>query len=385
MDESPAHLSEAQQQDKVQSFFGTWLGERNSRLRRFKFFVTGVAIPLICLLCSEMLMSTPTQPWQSGELEHHMVLLLVWPANGPFLPLILYSAVCMAWWTIKPNSAERLIVRFGIYTGVILSIHFLVVLAVATSTLPMILIAAPIYAFGLATVAFTVSYLWRRGKRFSIKHLIGLTAIVGIVAALARRDPQIQRTLMGTIASVTFALVAGPMLNLVTYIRAAIEVRRSGTNGQRLLVFSGIAWLVAWAGAWRASIELMFIEYAKLPTTNPNCYVSSAAAHGHRRFVGAAIQNGTTANMQMCRLKLLEFGLRAASPLLHRSIRETYDMYGPLLAKTCRQNVWFADTTYLLLKPIEYIAVGIQLFSNISEADVRRLYFREENCRETRS
>ena len=42
-------------------------------------------------------------------------------------------------------------------------------------------------------------------------------------------------------------------------------------------------------GAWRMSLLVVFEEYAKLPTSPPpsDCYVATAAARGHRRWVRA--------------------------------------------------------------------------------------------------
>ena len=45
-----------------------------------------------------------------------------------------------------------------------------------------------------------------------------------------------------------------------------------------------VAWLAAWLGAWRGSLLWMLHEYSRLPMSPPDdCYVSTAAARGHRR------------------------------------------------------------------------------------------------------
>ncbi|MEK6234867.1 MAG: hypothetical protein N2C14_09155, partial [Planctomycetales bacterium] len=62
-------------------------------------------------------------------------------------------------------------------------------------------------------------------------------------------------------------------------------------------IFCVTAWFGVYLAAWRQSVQLMLIEYSKLPTEPPGCYVATAAAKGHARFVGArstAFANGET-------------------------------------------------------------------------------------------
>ena len=79
-------------------------------------------------------------------------------------------------------------------------------------------------------------------------------------------------------------------------------------------------------------------------------------------------------NRQMCRLKFLEFALLAFSPRLHRRIRSFYDLFGPKAAKICQRNVWFSDATYVLLKPIEFVALILSMFAGISRVDMDGVY-----------
>lgn len=79
---------------------------------------------------------------------------------------------------------------------------------------------------------------------------------------------------------------------------------------------------------------------------------SSAAAHGHHWLVRAESAAGGSAavNLQMRRLKLLEFALAAACPRLHRFARRSYNRLGPPLARICRRTAWLADAAYAALE-----------------------------------
>jgi hypothetical protein len=37
-------------------------------------------------------------------------------------------------------------------------------------------------------------------------------------------------------------------------------------------------------------------------------------------------------------------------------------------------NVWFADATYIMLKPIEYAAITVRMASGISAGDVNKIH-----------
>jgi hypothetical protein len=76
----------------------------------------------------------------------------------------------------------------------------------------------------------------------------------------------------------------------------------------------------------------------------------------------------------MRRLKFLELALQAAYPALHRRLRRIYDRVGPKLAARCRQHVWWADVTYVLLKPAEFLAEAIRTLGGVKAQQVAALY-----------
>jgi hypothetical protein len=139
--------------------------------------------------------------------------------------------------------------------------------------------------------------------------------------------------------------------------------RHSGAERLRFSLaqlFGLLAWLAAYLGAWRTSFIWMLQEYARLPTTAPTgCYISTAAARGHRWLVrseACVSRDGSVhrVNDQMRFLKAGELLLTSVSPSAHRACRWVYDRVGPLLAAALVHPV-LADVAYLLLKPPEWL------------------------------
>lgn len=106
----------------------------------------------------------------------------------------------------------------------------------------------------------------------------------------------------------------------------------------------------------------MLEEYAKLPTA-PGCYIATAAARGHRRFVGARLYFAAdgrrfAVNDQLCRLKCFELILAHCLPRAHRVCRGAYDRLGPPAAALLAHPL-LADAAYLLLKPAEWASLAL--------------------------
>lgn len=177
-------------------------------------------------------------------------------------------------------------------------------------------------------------------------------------------------------------IAAAPTLNAVTYVRVSVIAtsRAAQSLGKTQKLFAGrgiaiiVAWCLSWVVSWKLAIDVMLLEYSKLPMTDPNCYVSSAAASGHRRFVGAECSGNGIVNRQMQRLKFLEFALATAFPRCHKFVRLIYNSIGPKLACYCALNVWFADVTFWALKPIEWAAVCVRVVSGVSPKRVEEIY-----------
>lgn len=223
----------------------------------------------------------------------------------------------------------------------------------------------------------------RYARRFTIRHLLVLTAAVAVLIALAKLMEIPARSLLYIFANAAmYVAMATPALCAIAYARASIMIAQQTEQTTRLeyRVVAAITWLLCWAGTWKLAVDIMLAEYAKLPVTDPNCYVSNAAAHGHPRLVGSAerLPGGQPINLQMRRLKYLEIALKAASPRLHRSVRHVYDRLGPPLARQCQRCVWFADATYLLLKPLEYLAESLRWLTKVHPSSLDCLYHSTE-------
>ncbi|NBD36231.1 MAG: hypothetical protein GVY30_09575, partial [Chloroflexi bacterium] len=103
--------------------------------------------------------------------------------------------------------------------------------------------------------------------------------------------------------------------------------------------------------------------YAALPTSPPDCYIATAAAHGHPRFVQSkriidARGQAMWINPQVRYLKCAELALRAVWPAAHRLGRMLYDYLGARLARRITHPL-VADAVYLTLKPFEWSARAI--------------------------
>lgn len=375
-------------------FGGIWywlIGEPDSRLRRWKLFFTGVIVPAICIgaaLCGTL--PTVDSPWQSGHMIHYVTLLFRPWTLSISLPLILFSAISLTWWLWRPDAVERKVVRFGIYTGAILASQYLVMVMICSSYVS--LWATMFYVPALVFIGWVWRCLYHHWRRFTILHLIGLTTVVAALMTLGMylsrehfRHPNRSigmfplEMLFGCLVG---TLAAGAPVNCITYLRAAFAVfvaarktESDGVGAAKPWFAMWFGWLTTWGVIWKISVDRMMAEYATLPTTNPNCYVCSAAASGHRRLVGAQSRpDGVVVNTQMRRLKFLEFALAATSPACHRWLRRWYNRRGPGLARFCRRNVWFADATYLALKPLEWFAESVRRVASFSQSSVNSIY-----------
>jgi hypothetical protein len=112
---------------------------------------------------------------------------------------------------------------------------------------------------------------------------------------------------------------------------------------------------------WLLSIWWSKSIYATLPDKSPDgCFVVTAAARGHRNFVGPFFQierNGSKrlANQQLLTFWQLENLWRVQSPDSHALFRKIYNRVGPVLARRIA-SPWLADLTFIALKPVELVA-----------------------------
>jgi len=150
-------------------------------------------------------------------------------------------------------------------------------------------------------------------------------------------------------------LIMGPAWCLEAYAALAILSSRvrAPERDPRARVLVPL-WFAAYGASWATAVAAAIRTYRALPTTQPSgCYVVTAAARGHRRFVRARAAGGMMVNDQLRRLKCAEIALATAAPSLHRAVRGAYDRVGPVLAAGMVHPL-LADLAYVLLKPAEW-------------------------------
>jgi hypothetical protein len=168
-------------------------------------------------------------------------------------------------------------------------------------------------------------------------------------------------------------LLAGPLWCLEVYAALAtlwVRLRRTEREMRALADEGGVgrdpglivllpAWGAAYAASWAAAVAQAIRAYHALPTTRPTgCYVASAAARGHRRFVRSRDVGGARVNDQLRRLKCAEIALATVVPRVHRAARWAYERVGPVIARGMVHPL-LADVAYLTLKPAEGVCVWL--------------------------
>ena len=326
-----------------------------------------------------------SSPWQSGELEDHAMVLLATPTIYAFFPLVVFSMTSLVCWTFAPFvlSTHRW-VRVGLYSGVVVSLTLCIALMCVIGIASQF--AALFVAPGLMLLVWTVQQVVR--KRFSILFIMILTTAIAALLSIAVATVEQGDLFEFFGGTYLFTVAAAPTLCVITFLRTSVA---ASVVNARLAVRDEVnpsrwAWLAAWgtwlagyAATWKVALEIEAVEYAKLPTTNPNCFVCSAAAHGHVGLVGAKSSDGIMVNTQMRRLKLLEFAMQIAMPQTHRRLRNVYNCIGPPMASICRKNAWLADVAFLVLKPLEWIALVVQRYASISQQTVDGIYERSRH------
>ncbi len=352
--------------------------------------LTGAVVPIICFVAAWDDGASTDTPWQSGTWSRYAELLCEHSAAMAFYPLLVFSAASLIAVVVRPKWAVRhFLIRGGIYTGLILAIQYWLVILVVESGLQLIatLVLLPVsVAIGILFL-FLLRFLVTHHRRFLLPALGFL--LLGSLAfdLLFGKDfpgQTVFQTGASTLVAMLFmSLVCGTAWAVASYAGLTVFVYRQTILVNRGLTlrqwFAAFSWLSAYFAAWRISVTQMLAHYATLPTENPNCYIATAAAHGHRRLVGRRIEfvaNGSVlpVNDQLRTLKAAELVLAHTMPRLHAVIRRAYDRVGPLLARLLVRPT-LADAAYLTLKPCEWAArLGLRLTLGQHIAIVDRLY-----------
>lgn len=300
--------------------------------------------------------------WQTGEFADYLILFLFPQASLLFFVLLAYSIVC--YWLLLIDflrHSQNHVVRFGVYTGVLLALQYSILAGlyiIYDSNTPWS-IPYLIVLWALPLVLPKI-YAWlvRRWTAKTVKTvLLLLVLFVFVVGSLLTRS-----LLFPFVLIMVGVTTAAPFWSFLIALRAVIwllkryELKFTLTQGLEL-----VAWLAAYAAAWRFDILKMYDLYAALPPQPPpDCYIATAAAQGHPRFVGSwSVQRRSgemmRVNRQLQFLKCAELAWMAVQPRSHRRLRRVYDVVGRLLARQIR-NPFLADLAYLLLKPLDLSA-----------------------------
>jgi hypothetical protein len=279
----------------------------------------------------------------------------------PFYLLIAYALFNMLRTLFSERGVDQPFwVRFGLYTGVALSLQYALLL-VLTIQGPMVMIVGIWCLAGFSPLLLHKAIMRlrsdARGPVWAMVVVVICTgiAILGTQSILVALVPVILY-----LACVPYWACA--MFTWLSY-RVYMQSQKAGPAlWVRALVWAG--WIAAYVAAWRVSIYFALKYFEALPDSPPyDCYVATAAARGHAAVVGSKSYKRadgveTRVNWQMRYLKCGELALKMISPRMHRVCRTLYDCIGPLMARLLVRPV-LADTAYLLLKPSEWLVRGM--------------------------
>ena len=354
-----------------------------SGVGRMMMFLMGVVTPIINFAFAFTGLPLADDLWQDGRPATYAAIMASYPAVLVVYPLLVHSMISLTLVLCdRLRFGKFVAVRFGLYTGVPLALQFHVIVFFPDA----LRLLDSLILVGLAAVGIAVS-----GFGFVIATFVLNSAL------FAKNGSTDSPPSRGTIAArivfvvILIAIVTGgagifvvaPMLlgtcwcmGIYSYTSALVwSENRSKQFG--LVWFLGtISWVGVYFAALRNSIQLAILEYQKLPTEPPpTCYICTAAANGHRRFVGRFTDSSVSfpANRQLQRIKCGEFAVRAISPTVHRRLRLIYDRIGPPAARLLRHPL-AADAAYVLLKPIEITVLLVLTLLRVSPSLVHRLY-----------
>lgn len=294
--------------------------------------------------------------WQDGKLSSYIALLLLPEASWLFFLLLGFSII--SYWFLLFSSnhfAESFTIRLGIYTGVALALHYsLLVFIYSVDSGSFILI--PVWFF-------TILFYYLVAKRLTVPKIgnpwLWIVLVSGLIIVVIKRDNLLFLALL-------FLVMVAPLVSLLIALRVAFWLFEKH-EAPKINVSHGLGitvWIITYAAAWRYDIMKMFELYQALPTKPPqDCYIATAAAQGHPRFVGShpvhrADGLSMRVNGQLQHLKCAELALMAVSPRVHGVLRKIYDVAGKFLAQRMT-NPFVADVAYLLLKPAEWFAIFV--------------------------
>lgn len=366
-----------------------WRRDRLSWPVWLAFAYAGVVLPVIC---HAMTVTEPPsiglERWQTGNLHDQLAFVLSGSAGYAFYPLMLLPMTCLALllWR-EAGFAHWPVVRFGVATGMPVAMWYGCILGLVILEVPRLVtlewlrvlvvgligLAAPLVGWGLLQLCVLVLHRlddlpWS---------ILGVILLTGALASL----PLLAEFWLAVVAAAFyFSLFFAPWWAFGTYLAMTVRLLWRYPRPLRfsmLHMLAAMSWLAAFLAACRWSVLESLRQYALLPVSDPgNCYIATAAAHGHPWLVksrAARASDGSLVrvNRQLAVLKAGELALRAVAPGTHRVLRRMYDQLGPAAARRVR-NCYLADLAYVLLKPAEwstYVGLVAVLGSAIERID----------------
>jgi hypothetical protein len=335
-------------------------GGNLSGLSRALALFAGVILPVICFS-----LSYPEQPiWQSQRITDYAQLFLTHAGSAPFYPLLFYNMASMILMICRPRRyLHNVWVRWGIYSGVAVALGFWVLFMLAVGDNVAFMLSLGVFFSLLSAAVFWGLMLL---MRWMLRNGMGglLAVLIGICTCLAIFVPKILvfPLAISLWSATAWAVTAYGAMSL-WIIRQRGEKRFQFSLAQLLGI---VAWWSGYLSAWRIAYLIVLEKYSLLSPTPPppgSCYLCTAAARGHRRWVGGEeifTPDGSVfrVNDQLRTFKAFELLLQTVCPRCHRLCRKVYDGIGPVLASAIRHPL-AADAAYALLKPAEWLCRGI--------------------------
>jgi len=387
-----------------------WIGRRRTSFAEGRFsgyartllLAGGVVGPIVCFVSAapQGIHWWGESPWQSGSLRHYAFAFGKWTAASAFYPLLIYSMTCCLLVTIHwKRWVDRLWVRAGLYTGVILAVQYHFIVHRPSDWSPEEFVPGAIIFMaiaGISAVAVSlVPLIWSALRwlsncvgrwRWLMWGGLGLAIVVGTTIRYGTTDNWWRTALAAPMGTIIVAwlvtLVSGTVWATMTYGLLSLNAWRHRPNRQwsfgLMPLLGSFTWLAGFLAAWRTSLQLAIFEYSQLPMEDPNCYVCTAAAGGHRWLVRrepvwTATGKRVSVNQQMRILKSAELVLRHSSPPLHRICRGIYDRWGRRVSHRL-DRPWKADISYVTMKPVEMTCRAFLALLGIRRTTIDRLY-----------
>lgn len=330
----------------------------------------GILLPIACFIMAWGRCPLAVE-WQSGQWFAEITHMLSFGNAWPFYPMLLFSMISLGRFLVRPVAAGgSYIVRLGLFTGVLTAFQFAFILSLAffkpspgNAAELAFTVLGPLGVFVVAIVAmFVIRLLWV--VRRYLWYVVLAAFLLGVLLSFISRE--VPWAIFGIV--VLGSLTGGPAIAAGVYAYALFFACWS-TPREPYPLAGRIAWPLAWVAAdiaaWKISLIAAAKTYATLPTTAPGgCFVVTAAASGHPRFVRSReilTSAGTSirVNDQLRHLKFAELAVAIVSPRSHRAVRKIYDRLGPPIARRVTRHPLFADVTYAMLKLIEWPAMFV--------------------------